>query len=314
MAQVTANSANSNPSSDDLTVREVIKLYQRNSANEKRHGPDALADRERTFKLFLAWPIEGKTIADLTVGECKAFHLRDFIDGHPTWKSASTRRAKANEIRAAFQWAFEEERINRNPFLRVRYAEAPPRPPLKDDVFDDLVVCANKRFERAVRFLRLTGCRLGELCGLTWAEVNFETRCVVIEKHKSRRYTNKPKVLPLVPAAVELLQSIRKRQPAEYTGAVFLNNRATPWTRRTLGQTFRRMKKRGEINTPASLHGLRHQFGTEAIKNGAPIKMVSLALGHSSCAVTERSYCHIEAGSEEVRQAAQAAAPKLPND
>jgi integrase/recombinase XerC len=67
------------------------------------------------------------------------------------------------------------------------------------------------------------------------------------------------------------------------------------------------MKKRGLVSTDASLHGLRHQFGTQAVANGAPIKLVAQALGHASVTTTERYYCSISGEVEAIRAAAQKA-------
>lgn len=296
-----------NPQPAPITVGEVLTLYLRHAAAENVHVPEARVDRERIFAAFI------ERYGNLPVTEAKAFHLTDFVDAHPGWKSVATRRAKANMIRAAFAWAANNERIDRHPFKIVRYGEAEPRPPMPDDVFVDLLDISNKRFERAVRFLRLIGCRLSELCILEWPMIDLEKGQAVIDKHKSRRYTGKAKVIALVPEAVELLQAIRSKQPEGYEGHVFLNNRNTPWTRRSLGQQLRRMKVRGEISTNASLHGLRHAFGTEGIKNGAPLKLISMALGHASTAITEKFYCHItEKDVDAIRQAALAAQPKNP--
>lgn len=286
-----------------LTVRDVLLLYLRHSEASGLHGQETLADRQHVFGLFA--DVHG----DLPVTDCKPFHLTDFIQAHPTWKSLSTQRSKANAIRAAFQWAARQERIDRNPFLSVTYGEAEPRPPLGDDVLQELLVCSNKRFERVVRFLRLTGCRLGELTGLTWPAIDLEKGLARIERHKTRKRTQKAKLLILVPEAVELLRKIQRTQKPDYQGVVFLNTRGTPWNRRTLGQTLRRMKTRGEVSTAATLHGLRHQWATKAIASGAPLSLVSAALGHSSSAVTERYYVDLSREVEAIRSASSLAMP-----
>lgn len=189
-------------SSQEITVKDVIELYLRHSSAQGMHCHAARTDRVRTFALFSA------AVGHLYVSDAKPFHLTDFIDSHTTWKSTSTRRAKANEIRAAFAWALDGERILKNPFARVRYAEAVRRPDLPDATLETICNLANKRFERSARFLRLTGVRLSELCRATWREIDFERSLWTIRKHKSLRYTKKPKTVALVPEAVELLRSL----------------------------------------------------------------------------------------------------------
>jgi integrase len=291
-----------------MTVASVIRAYLVHAAIECVHCAEARADRERTFCLFCA------KLGDVDVVALKRHHLTEFIESHPTWKSVSTRRAKANEIRAAFQWATDDERIDRNPFANVRYAEAERRPDLPDDALEAICRHASKQFEAAARFLRLTGCRLSELCAATWPDVDIERGIWTINQHKSRRYTGRPKVIALVPEAVSLLidcalasATVSPLPPAAMqailatnTAPIFTNTRGTPWNRRTLGQQLARLKKRHGIQSKASLHGIRHRAASAAIGAGASVKLIAEQLGHSSTVVTERYYYartddHIEA-------------------
>lgn len=281
------------------TVAEIITLYLRHCAAEGTHCPAARAERERTLSDFSA------TYGSLPVGDAKPYHLTDFIEAHPAWRSSSTRRARASYVRAALQWATDQERIDRNPFRSVRYREAERRPDMPDDSLDRIAVLANKPFERALRWLRLTGCRLSELCGAEWEDVDLERGAWTIHRHKSRRKTGKPKIVALVADAVAMLKCL-----GGGSGPIFLNNRGTRWNRITLGQQLRRMKKRHGIATRATLHGVRHRFGSCAVANGAPIKLVSAQLGHSTVAVTERYYVCLDGEIEALRAAAEQGIPK----
>lgn len=288
-----------------LTVRELFELYLHYSLAEGVHCPAALEHRRHTFALFC------ELYGDMPVTDCKPFHLADWIDAHANWKSPSTRRAIANGIRAAFQWALDGERIARNPFRSVHYGQAPRRPCLPDSVLAEVLECGNKRYEQALRFLRLTGCRLSEMAELTWPCVDLAGGLATIEKHKSRRFTNKAKIVILVPEAVELLKVVRSRQKPDYMGHVFLNNRGTAWNRQTMGQQFRRTTKRYGIDAKgATTHSLRHQYATVAVEAGAPLKMVSMALGHASQSITEAYYVAVAPDSAAVRAAAVAAQAK----
>lgn len=41
------------------------------------------------------------------------------------------------------------------------------------------------------------------------------------------------------------------------------------------------------------IHSLRHTFATNEIRKGTPIETLSKYLGHSSCDITSRTYCHL---------------------
>lgn len=176
---------------------------------------------------------------------------------------------------------------------------------MEDAQLEAVLRIASKPFELACRFLRLTGCRLGELCSLTWSNVDFERGLVLLQKHKTAHKTRKPKVFALPGQALLLLKGMRS-QPAPSNDYVFVNCRGRQWNRRTLGQNLMRLKLKGVINTKATLHGIRHRFGTEAIRQGAPLKMVSLQMGHTSTAITEKYYCALADEIEGLRRAAEA--------
>lgn len=282
-----------------LTVREVCSLYLRHSKAVGLHCPQALAEREQLFELFV------KAHGDKRTGECKPFHLSDWLESHEGWKSVATLRAKANMIRAAFEWAHDQERIQRNPFKKVRYAEAERRPNLPDKVLETIEHVANKQFEVALRFLRLTACRLTELAEATWKNIDFEHGSWTIPRHKSKRYTGRAKVIALVPEAVWLLQKmaiVAAHMPdAKFNAAalapiadslIFTNTRGTAWNRRTLGQQLARIKAKYNIRTKATLHGIRHEALTAPLANGASITLVSEQAGHASPTITHKYYWH----------------------
>ncbi len=288
------------------TLGELIDRYLQHVKTSGEYCHESIIEREHTFGLFKA------RFGHLAVEACRAYQLVDWIEEHrSSWRSSSTRKAKANQVNACFNWCVAQGRIDKNPFARVRYEEADPRPAMSNDAIDRLILLANKRFERAVRFLRLTGCRLGEMCGMTWRDVDLQAGIVTLQRHKSRRHTRKAKMIVLLPEAIDLLREIRAMQPEGYDGVVMLNSRGKPWTKNTLGQHLRRMKERGEVQTDAGLHGIRHGFAVTAIANGAPLKLISAALGHQSSAVTERFY--VKLGPEHagaIREAVRLAVPR----
>jgi integrase len=291
---------------EPATVADVIDRYLQHAEAIGLFCAESLTQRLRTLGEFK------DKFGALSVTDCRAFWLADWIEQHAGWRSSSTRKAAANAVNAAFNWAAKQGRIEKNPFATINYAEAEPRPPMPDDDLAILAEVCNKAFERALRFLRLTGCRLSEMCGLTWPDVNLDRGIAVIHQHKSRKHTRKSKAFALVPEAVELLQEVRRRQKPSYAGVIFLNNHNRPWTRRTPGQQLRRLKLRHNLTTPATLHGIRHMWGSRAIANGAPLKLVSAQLGHATTAITERYYCDLSNEMDAIRQAARFALPDKP--
>jgi integrase len=302
----------------ESTVREIVDRYLAHSEKVGTHGAESAVERRRVLLRFCAATLpDGRAFGDCPVSAMLPHHLSDWIEDQPRWKSSSTRKSKANQVNAAFNWAAgpKQRRIEANPFEGVDYEEAPPRPCLPDAVFAKVADAASKPFEEAMEFLDLTGCRLSDLFRLDWPFIDWVKGQVKLEKHKSRKKTGKAKIFALVPEAIELLKRIRERNPAS-SGPVFLNTRGRRWNRGTLGQNIRRIKKRLGIAEKATLHGIRHMFGRQAIKNGAPVKLISKQLGHSSVTTTERYYCDLDDEIDAIRDAAKLAGkrPDKPPD
>jgi integrase len=287
-----------------LNVRELLDAYLAHCVADNVQGEEARWHRSYIFRLFKA------AYGGMAVSEMRAHHLADFIAARPRWKSTATKKGAADAVKAAWNWAIDEDRIaGPNPFRKIRFANAEPRPAFPDDAYRMLCDVSNKRYERAVRFLRLTACRCSELCRLTWPDVDLERGLVTIHQHKSKRYTCKPKQIPLVKEAVALLRSIKAVQAPGYDGVVFLNTKDKPWNRRLLSQNLSRMKARYGIDVKAGLHGLRRQLAQTAANAGAPMKMISLQLGHASSAFTEKHYAATGYATENIRAAAALGQP-----
>lgn len=283
-----------------MTVTDLIDAYLAYARAVKLHCDEALAERDRVLRAFTA------SFGTMLVAELRPFHLEDWIIAEPKWKSSSTRKAKANQVNAALNWAARSRRIAENPCRGVTFAEAERRPILDDGTLVALIRKAHPAFESAAEFLRLTGIRLSDLCRLRWEGVDLVRGIAVVDQHKGRKKTGKPKVFALPQGALQLLAKL----PGQRVGHVFLNARGRPWNRGTLGQHLRRLKKRLGVHTKATLHGIRHQFATVAVRRGVPLKHVAMQLGHSSTAITERYYVHIDGDANLMRAAAEMAATR----
>lgn len=172
-----------------------------------------------------------------------------------------------------------------------------------------------------------TGIRIGEACGLTWADVDFKKREMHINRtldmlpdaHNKKHYdVRQPKTrsskrtLGLSDSMYELLSSIYAAQVRngfsetitdakgrEYSGFVFYDKNRMPLRRHIFDQRLNYIVEKYNQTHPMTplphihSHMFRHTFTTIAIKSGIDPKTVAAMLGHANVSMTLNVYTDI---------------------
>ena len=122
-----------------------------------------------------------------------------------------------------------------------------------------------------------TGLRLGEICALTWDNIDFDENCIIINKTIQRIYKGKNST------SIQLDSPKTKR-----------SIRKIPISKKILSplkRLFKRCLKFCNIHD-YNFHILRHTFATNCIKIGMDAKSLSEILGHSDVNITLNKYVH----------------------
>lgn len=151
-----------------------------------------------------------------------------------------------------------------------------------------------------------TGLRIGELCALTWQDIDIENGVVRVDKtiqriyvaEGSRRHTeliiDTPKSrnsIREIPMSSELLRLVRPLRRSARGDFFVLTNDSRPTEPRTYRNHYKRLLD--EAGVPAlKFHGLRHSFATRCIESRCDYKTVSVLLGHSNISTTLNLYVH----------------------
>lgn len=166
-----------------------------------------------------------------------------------------------------------------------------------------------------------TGMRKGELCGLKWSDINFDTTALAVRRTLLKA-GNKPVLgtpkngksrnIALSQHTLELLRKwkvrqseLRLQQGTEYDdqGFVFTKKSGKPLQINNLGQNeFASLIKKAKVKK-IRFHDLRHTAITLMIENGVNIKVVSERAGHSDVSITLNRYSHVTPNMQ--KQAAQ---------
>ena len=151
------------------------------------------------------------------------------------------------------------------------------------------------------------GLRRGEICGLRWSDVSWETSELRITNQRMRldsgqiidaspKSRSSVRVVPVPPPLMA-----RLRQARQLTGYI---DSISP---SGLDKAHRVLVARLGL-PPIPLHGLRHSMATSCIRHGGDMRSLQIILGHAKYATTADRYTHPD--GEMLRRAIdKAAAP-----
>lgn len=135
------------------------------------------------------------------------------------------------------------------------------------------------------------GLRRGEICGLRWSDVSWETSEIYVTNQRMRLDSGQlidalPKSrssVRTVPVPAPLMANLRQaRQLAGYIDGI---------TPSGLNKAHRMLVKR--LGLPyIPLHGLRHSMATSCIRHGGDMRSLQLLLGHARYSTTADRYTH----------------------
>jgi integrase len=220
-------------------------------------------------------------------------------------------------VKTCWSWGLKNDFLPFNRLQKVQKLDAEGRErTFTPEEFLALLRNTDALFRQVLLFFRLTGIRPGELCRLTWGQVDFDNHVLVIRKHKSRRTakTKKPRIVHLPPAAEGLLCWLLRNlghtpqpRPATLNGEqVFLNEDGKPWRYNALRCRMRRLRERAGIGPDENgeqivLYTARHTFGTRAAAAGVADRKLADLMGHTDPKMTQK-YIHL--ANPDLRKAA----------
>lgn len=159
--------------------------------------------------------------------------------------------------------------------------------------------------------LIVTGCRRGEIMGLKWSKIDFETGQVRIDEalkylpgvgsYSGETKTGNTRTLYLPKETLQLLR-LHKRECLEMrlangdrwhdTGYVFVQDDGQPMNPDSIGNWLNGFSARHGL-PHINPHAFRHTVASVLIANGTDVVTVSKQLGHHKVTTTEDFYSHL---------------------
>ncbi len=251
--------------------------------------------------------------------------LRRFIGSLHGKNSAASVARKLSALRTFFRFLQIQGKIDKNPLQGIanpRLVRYIPSFLTVDEVFclldapgsgDNLAL----RDKAIMELLYATGMRVSEVVACNIDDLDFDSGMV-----KVTGKGNKERIVPFGRAAEEALYSYfpqrqtlitqraaRGRQPEK--DALFLNNRGTRLTARSVERLIGNYGRRAGIQVTVTPHALRHSFATHLLEMGADLRTIQELLGHVSLSTTQK-YTHVN--MEHLTQVYDAAHPLAGNN
>lgn len=181
----------------------------------------------------------------------------------------------------------------------------------------------------------MTGLRLGEIVGLKWSDINFESNEIQvsramsyvpklgnIDKVPKTRKSRRSLILPA--STIELLKQLKDRQQLNSrvedpeNGYLFTGSDGSPLGHNTPSRWFRHFiirvreeqrqnqllarvpTKQIKVMPIIRFHDLRHFHASLLLAKGIDLETVSRRLGHARTSTTVNIYCHPMKGRDEL--------------
>ncbi len=151
-----------------------------------------------------------------------------------------------------------------------------------------------------------TGLRIGEVCALSWDNVDFGNKIIKVRHTVARvRVSDATKAgatkwvidtpktpsssrdIPIPQSLLTILETVRGRYSSAYVISAS-NEFISP---RTYDYRYHRLLEESGV-ARVNYHALRHTFATRCIEAGVDVKSLSEILGHANVGITLNTYVH----------------------
>lgn len=228
--------------------------------------------------------------------------------------SPKTVRDARGVLRSALNTAWRDGSIRENPALKVETPKVEQGEAVYLSVEEAAKLVAKSRSHSLgpmIEVTIMTGLRLGEATGLTWADIDFENSVVRVRQQlqhikgkpilKGLKSRSSKRTLSLPKEGMDALAEQRSRQILlkaslntdgfNPLNLVFTNAKGEPLGGPNVDDSLKSLCKLAEIKE-VSFHKLRHTAATHLAASGVPLVVVKDVMGHSAIGLTANLYSH----------------------
>ena len=220
-----------------------------------------------------------------------------------------TRAKTVMILKAVFEKGIQWGYLAVNP---ARYVKRPRVPKCEVEFLEPheifaLIEATDPRYRCLMMFAALSGCRLSEILGLKWQDVDFANGKVHIRQTLQGGQFLAPKTdtsrrsIDLPPILMEEIATHQTRQMVELDSneydLVFPNQVGRPEQPGNLRRRVLKPACRCAGLRKVGFHALRHSYVSMLVAQGENVKTIQALVGHSSAKITWDTYSHLFDGT-----------------
>ena len=304
-----------------VTVEEYLLSWLEAQARQRKAG--TVAAYRHKIQRYVLPAVGAVKLQQLSASHLDALYVQ-LLDGGGTGGkplSITTVQTVHSVVRKALQDAYKRDEVAVNVATKAtpptRRSHGPQRPEVPvlqcwtaDQVRRFVVALTPVRLRAAYVLAVNTGMRRGEVLGLSWSDVDLDSRrltvrqsLVTVNGHAqlTTPKTGRARRFQLDEISCAALRRWRAEQAGERlawgslwqdTGLVFTKEDGTRIQPESFTKVFRRIVARAGL-PPIRFHDVRHTYATLALQAGVDIKVVSQRLGHANVGITWDTYAHV---------------------
>ena len=265
-------------------------------------------DLERFYRFLLEEAVEGFIIPITLVRVFIASLTREGL-------SVATCNRMLSAIKGFYRYLIKEGQVISNPFEEIRGFKKARRLPdvLSEKEIQEIIGMTGKDFQgirdRLIfEMLYSTGCRVSELVGIDYKDVDLSRRTIMVlgKGGKDRLVFLGRGAMDALGVYLPLREHHVNKDDPDAMRCLIINVRGCRLTQRGITYIIDGYLEKSTLNKRVSPHTFRHTFATHILNHGADIRIVQEMLGHSSLSTTQ-IYTHM--GTEKLRRVFEQAHP-----
>jgi len=263
---------------------------------------------ETELRLRILPTFQNKKVRDITTSQADDWISSLESEGVSTYSINNARKIAIQ----LFNYALKLNLVNRNPFKyseKVKHEQRDKHPLSAPEINIFLTESAEDKYAALFMLLVTTGMRVGEAQALTWDDINFSMKQIVINKTYSsgelKKSAKTEKGNRKITIGEELSKAlmthlVNQQEIRANLGSAYNNNNLvfpnSIGNYESLGNIrtrhFDPIIKKSLLNNKTTIHDLRHTFASINLMEGVPVLVVSNHLGHANPSITLDIYSH----------------------